>query len=377
VISEHQRAWIKLIIVPGLGPARITLLLKAFGTPQAITETSETRLASATGLAPDLCRAIKHIDQAQLELALEWLEASDNHQLLCIDEPQYPTLLKTIHDPPPVLFIHGDPTLLDQLQLAMVGSRNASKSGEKTAFEFARHLAATGMVITSGLALGIDGASHHGALDAGGQTIAVTGNGLDRVYPARHRELAHRIAEQGALVSEFPPGTRPLPGNFPRRNRIIAGLSLGTLVVEAAIKSGSLITAYKALEESREVFAIPGSIHNPLARGCHQLIRQGAKLVETAQDILEELAPLAQASIGLQQPGTEAATETDNNQTEKNSTHQAILDAMAYDPVNIDTLIDRTGLSSNAVSSILLILELQGKVSCETGGHYVRIPPEA
>ncbi|MCW8963007.1 MAG: DNA-processing protein DprA [Gammaproteobacteria bacterium] len=368
MIPEHQLDWLKLTLVPGLGPAGIQKLLEGFGTPEAISAAPETQLAATTGLSSDLCRAIKTVDHKRLEQSISWLEASANHHLLCIDDPQYPALLKAIHDAPPVLFVNGNITLLSQLQLAMVGSRNPSSSGYETAYEFARHLANTGLVITSGLALGIDGASHQGALDAGGQTIAVTGNGLDRVYPARHRNLAHQIAEHGALVTEFPPGTKPLPGNFPRRNRIIAGLSLGTLVVEAAQKSGSLITAYRALEQSREVFAIPGSIHNPLAKGCHQLIRQGAKLIETAQDILEELSPIAQASFEI----GEQPDETPDPCTETSESHLIILEAMAYDPVNIDTLISRTGMASNAISSILLILELEGKVASQPGGHYIR-----
>ena len=368
MIPEHQFDWLKLILVPGLGPAGIQKLLQGFTSPEAISAASESQLAATTGLTPELCHAIKTVDDKRLQQSLSWLGASSTHHLLCIDDPAYPALLKAIHDAPPVLFANGNIELLSQLQLAIVGSRNPSRGGHETAYEFARYLANMGLVITSGLALGIDGASHQGALDAGGQTIAVTGNGLDRVYPARHRELAHQIAEHGVLISEFPPGTRPLPGNFPRRNRIIAGLSLGTLVVEAAQKSGSLITAYKALEQSREVFAIPGSIHNPLAKGCHQLIRQGAKLIETAQDILEELAPMAQASFELD----EQLTEPVGTLTETNESHLTILEAMAYDPVNIDTLVNRTGMASNAISSVLLILELEGKVASQPGGHYIR-----
>ncbi len=216
----------------------------------------------------------------------------DNRHLITLHDARYPTLLREIDDAPPMLFIQGDPTILNLPQIAIVGSRNPSASGRQTATDFAHFLASAGLAITSGLADGIDGAAHQGALETKNSTLAVTGTGLDRVYPAKHRELAHRIAEQGALISELPPGTPPIPANFPRRNRIISGLSLGTLVVEAAQKSGSLITARLATEQGREVFAIPGSIHNPLARGCHALIRQGAKLVETAGDILEELAPL-------------------------------------------------------------------------------------
>ena len=367
MISASQLDWLKLILSPGLGPAGIHKLLDHFGTARAILHAPVTDLA-ATGISNKICNNLKAVDDKRLQASVGWLESSPSHHLLSLEDPRYPALLKTIDDAPPVLFVKGDPSLLSSLQLAIVGSRNASNHGIETAHEFARYLAKAGLTITSGLALGIDGAGHRGALDADGLTIAVTGNGLDRVYPAKHRELAHQIAERGALVSEFPPGTKPLPGHFPRRNRIIAGLSLGTLVVEAAQQSGSLITAYKALDQSREVFAIPGSIHNPLARGCHQLIRQGAKLVETAHDILEELAPLAQASLELE----EEASETESTPPTSDESHALILKAMGHDPVSIDSLIERTGMSSNNISSILLILELEGRISAQSGGHYIR-----
>ena len=251
----------------------------------------------------------------------------------------------------------------------MVGSRNPSVSGSETAREFAYHLATSGLSITSGLAIGIDGASHAGAMDAGGITIAVTGTGLDRVYPASQYDLAHRIAEQGALVSEFPPRTQVKSGNFPRRNRIISGLALGTLVVEAAHKSGSLITARLASEQGREVFAIPGSIHNPMARGCHRLIRQGAKLVETANDVLEELAPLLRELQPLPNPGTQEPLE---RQHELDADYQLLLKCMGFDPTPIDLLIERSGLTAEVVSSMLILLELEGHVSSAPGGIYCR-----
>jgi DNA processing protein len=250
-------------------------------------------------------------------------------------------------------------------QLAIVGSRNPSVVGKETAHDFARSLTASGMVITSGLALGIDTASHQGALDAGGQTVAVFGTGLDRVYPARNRQLAHAIVEQGgALVSEYPPQMEPFPGNFPRRNRIISGLSLGTLVVEAALRSGSLITARFAAEQGREVFAIPGSIHNPLARGCHQLIRQGAKLVETAQDVVEELAPQLRAALAA---APEKADGGDAPSLEGESRH--LLDCLDGGASSVDQLVQRSGLTADAVSSMLLLLELQGYVVSTAGGY--------
>jgi DNA processing protein len=248
----------------------------------------------------------------------------------------------------------------------MVGTRNPTPAGQETAQEFARHLAGVGLTITSGLALGIDAASHRGALAAGGYSVAVVGTGLDRVYPARHRELAHQIAEQGALVSEFSPGVPPLAANFPRRNRIISGLSVGTLVVEAARQSGSLITARLALEQGREVFAVPGSIHNPQARGCHQLLRQGAKLVETAQDVLEELGTLVsyvpQAAM-QPDPDSDSLSELDAD-------YQKVLKCIGHEPTSVDTVVERSGLTADAVCSMLLVLELQGFVAATNGGHY-------
>jgi DNA processing protein len=289
------------------------------------------------------------------------------HHLLTISDPGYPELLTQLQDPPALLFIRGDPELLSSPQLAMVGSRNPTPSGRQTARDFARFLASAGITITSGLAIGIDGASHEGALQAEGHTIAVMATGPDRLYPARHRRLAEQIQEQGALVTEFPPGTPPKRGHFPRRNRLISGLSLGTLVVEAAQRSGSLITARLAAEQGREVFAIPGSIHNPLARGCHALIRQGAKLVETAQDVVEELGPLLchlRLPVDPRQEGLGPIAETWDQD------YQRLLDCLGFDPVAIDLLIQRSGLTADAVSSMLLLLELEGYVSSAPGGRY-------
>lgn len=364
-----QRAWVTLILTPGLGPARVQRLRHKIGTPVDILAAPDSELRSS-GLTAKLIDALHQPNQERFENTFEWLGSSANHHLLTIDDPAYPPLLQTIDHPPQALFINGNPSILSSWQLAIVGSRNPSSSGRETAYNFSQYLANSNLTITSGMALGIDAAGHEGALDAGKPTIAVTGNGLDRVYPAKHRDLAHRIANNGALVSEFPPGTKPLAQNFPRRNRIISGLSLGTLVVEAAQKSGSLITAYKALEQSREVFAIPGSIHNPLARGCHQLIRQGAKLVETGQDILEELGALAQATLEMatEKPAGRSAPEANKPP----AVHQQVLEAMAFDPVSIDTLAKRTGLSAGTLSSILLILELEGAVNNQAGGHYIR-----
>ena len=301
------------------------------------------------------------------ELEAAWL-AEPNHHLISLADPRYPALLREIADPPAGLYVIGDPDILSATQLGIVGSRNPTPGGSENAHAFAHYLTQSGLTITSGLALGVDAAAHRGALAAGGKTIAVAGTGLDRVYPARHRELAHQIAGQGALISEFPLGMPALPANFPRRNRIISGLSLGVLVVEAALQSGSLITARLAADQGREVFAIPGSIHNPLARGCHALIRQGAKLVETAADILEELGPIAQIT------GLARQTDGVGNITSGLSVEaMALLDCLGFDPTPVDSLIERSGLTPEAVSSMLLVLELQGHVVSAPGGHYNRV----
>ena len=251
-------------------------------------------------------------------------------------------------------------------QLAIVGSRNPTPAGAENARAFARALAGSGLTITSGFALGIDAAAHRGALEGNGGTVAVVGTGVDRVYPARHHQLAHQIADRGVIVSEYPLGTAPLRENFPRRNRIISGRSLGALVVEAALRSGSLITARLASEQGREVFAIPGSIHSPLSKGCHQLIRQGAKLVETAGDVIEELAAL----VGSLREVSEASCETSSVPGEETN---PLLEYLGYDPIDIDTLVERSGLTPEAISSMLLSMELAGEVQTCAGGKYQRI----
>jgi DNA processing protein len=295
----------------------------------------------------------------------DWSQDPANH-LLSIGDNDYPELLQQIAQPPPQLYVRGDPALLQMPALAIVGSRNPTAGGARNAFEFARHLGASGFCIVSGLAEGIDTAAHRGALAAGAATIAFLGHGIDRVYPAANRELAHEIAAHGALVSEFPLGTHPHKSHFPQRNRLISGVSLGTLVVEAARRSGSLITARCAGEQGREVFALPGSIHNPLARGCHKLIRQGAKLVETADDIVAELAPLATHILQttLESTQKEASPNTDSGD------YRALKKHLAYDPVGIDELAQNSGLTIDQVSSMLLILELEGEVESLSGGRY-------
>jgi len=351
--------------VPGIGPVRCARLLARFGSPEAVLAAPRPAL-DELGLPADSVAGLGNPPWATVEQDLLWLERPGN-SLLCLDDPRYPPLLREIPTPPPVLFVRGDPALLGRPQLAVVGTRNPTPAGRRTAREFAAHLAGAGLVITSGLALGIDAEAHRGALQTG-QTVAVMGTGPDRLYPARHRDLARHIAERGALVSELPPGTPPNAENFPRRNRVISGLSLGTLVVEAATQSGSLISARLAGEQGREVFAIPGSIHNPMARGCHALIRQGAKLVETGADILEELGPLA-ATVTTPDPPPviKPATPTDLDPE-----YRALLALLGEAPCAVDTLVERSGLTAEAVSSMLLIMELQGYVA-SAGGFYTRL----
>jgi DNA processing protein len=295
--------------------------------------------------------------------------AEPGRHILTVRDPRYPELLRRTADPPQVLYVLGDPEVLGLPQVAIVGSRHPTPGGAETAHELARDLAAAGLVVTSGLALGIDGAAHRGALAAGGVSVAVAGTGLDRVYPASHRELAHRLAAEGALVSEYPVGTPPLPEHFPRRNRIIAGLSLGTLVVEAALRSGSLITARLAGEEGREVLAVPGSIRNPLTRGCHALLREGATLVESAADVLQALAGLLPHVPAAAAGGPAEAQE---HEDPGDPDHRRVLASLGYDPAPIDLLVTRSGLTAEAVSSILLLLELRGLVESHGGGRYAR-----
>jgi len=364
--SQDLRAWLRLLRTPGVGSRTFLRLLEACGSPAEVIRLRRRDL-EALGLKGAGVDYLITGDWTQVEQDLLWLEQPENH-LISLQDPAYPRLLHEIADPPPLLFVHGHPEILASPQLAIVGTRNPSAGGRETARQFARHLAGAGLAVTSGLALGIDCAAHEGALEAG-STIAVTGTGPDRVYPARNRELAHRIADRGALVSEFPPGTPPTPENFPRRNRIISGLSLGTLVVEAALRSGSLITARLAGEQGRETFAIPGSIHNPLARGCHSLIRQGAKLVETAKDILEELGPLLG---GLEAMAHQPLSASPSDDGLPDGEYRLLLEQMGFDPVPVDLLIERTGLTADAVSSMLLLLELEGHVTSLTGGRYCR-----
>lgn len=355
-----------LLRAPGIGPVRFARLLQLFGSAAAVFAAKRSDWSSL-GLAETTLDYLNAPAWQTVEQDLRWLEQPGNH-LLGLDDPLYPPLLRLIPQPPPLLFVHGDPQCLGTRQLAIVGTRNPTPAGRETARHFASHLAGSGLAITSGLALGVDAEAHRGALLGQGVTVAVMGTGPDRIYPSAHRELAHAIAERGALVSELPPGTMALAEHFPRRNRIISGLALGTLVVEASLHSGSLITARLATEQGREVFAIPGSIHNTMAKGCHNLIRQGAKLVETAMDILEELGPLAVAAATATLPAAIAAPTP-----ELDEDYRRLLEQLGQEPVSVDGLMERCGLTAEAVSSMLLILELQGLVAATPGGLYSRL----
>ncbi len=367
ITGDTRASWLVLQRAPALGPLQQKAILDIFQSPANVLSASTTVL-ERHGLKPVTLKFFKQPDWKAIEADIKWLDQHRCHLITYFDKT-YPPLLKQIPDAPIVLFVHGDPGVLQSVQLGIVGSRNPSAGGKQTAHIFAEQLAQLGITITSGMALGIDYCSHVGALDAGGKTIAVLGNGLDIIYPSRHKALAERIVNNGALVSEFPRGTPPLATNFPQRNRIISGLTAGILVVEAAQQSGSLITARYAMEQGREVFAVPGSIHNPLARGCHALVKQGAKLVETVQDIFEELNIFSHT---INELPDEFKTATDNIDS-LDDEYRLLLDNIAYEPVSVDKLIERTGLTADTVSSMLLILEVRGIVSSSPGGLYARL----
>ncbi|MCP4187755.1 MAG: DNA-protecting protein DprA [Gammaproteobacteria bacterium] len=364
--SSQFHGFLKLSYVSGLGRVSLQRLGNYFnGNFSQVFDSSHSQLLKA-GLTGNQITQIQNPDANQLERELEWLEHPGNH-IICYDDQHYPALLKQTINYPPLLYASGNIDLLATPQVAIVGSRHCSSGGAKTAFGFASLLSRSGLTITSGMASGIDAQAHKGALSSNGQTIAVTGTGLDRIYPSSNRQLAYDIHKHGLLVSEFPLGTGPRSENFPRRNRIISGLCVATLVVEATKRSGSLITAQQAAEQGREVFAIPGSIHNPQSRGCHQLIRDGARLVEQASDIIEELGSLL-GFIAEQQP----IKETDKTST-LDPESQRLLDAIGYDPVSSDTLVERSGLTIDKLSSMLVLLELNDFIQSAPGGCYVRI----
>ena len=354
--AEGLAAWLRLTLIPGIGGETQRKLLAAFGLPEAIFAAGRLATRAVAGDRADLLFDFDPCED--IDRGLAWADQPGNHILTLADDA-YPKALLEIADPPTLLYVRGNPALLQKCALAVVGSRNATPQGVQTAENFARALAGKGLCIVSGLALGIDAAAHRGALAAGGETIAVIGTGADRIYPARNKELALAIAERGAIVSEFPLGTPSIATNFPRRNRIISGLSRGVLVVEAAPESGSLITARLAAEQGREVFAIPGSIHSPVARGCHKLIKQGAKLVETATDILEELGSYIEPA----KPEI-APEETDDH---------PILAALGHDPCSLDDLAERTGLSADQLLPELLLLELAGRIATLPGNRYQQL----
>ena len=369
---DELAAWLRLALTPQVGPITARRLLTAFGLPQNLFE--QPRTAWAEFVTPAQAQGLSQAPaelEAQVVTTLAWLSEAEGHRILTLADPAYPAGLLETEDPPLMLYVMG--ALPREAAwphaVAMVGSRNPTAQGAANARQFARTFAEGGWTVVSGLALGIDGAAHEGALEGASPpqlaTIAVVGTGLDRVYPKRHLDLAHRIAQQGLIVSEYPLGTPPLAPNFPRRNRLIAGLSRGTLVVEAALQSGSLITARMAVEQGKEVFAIPGSIHSAQSRGCHALLKQGAKLVETAQDVLEELMPGSRADATAATGSLEASAPR--------SAHGQVLAALGFDPATLDMLVDRTGLPTATLQAWLLELELDGHVARLAGGQFQRI----
>ena len=362
-------AWMVLSRAPQLSAPVLTRAFQALHGAHAAELLRDARAALQNAELPPAAQRFL-IDAEATARERAWA-ADAHHHVIAFPDDRYPRQLRGLADAPLALYVAGDPDVLNDPQLSIVGSRNPSAAGRQTAFEFAKSRAACGICITSGLAEGIDSAAHHGALEAGGATIAVLGSGSDVIYPRCNRPLGAEIESHGAVVSEFPLGTPPRRGNFPRRNRIIAALSLGTLVVEAAQRSGSLLTARLAGEHNREVFAVPGSIHNPLSRGCHELIRNGAKLTETTADVLTELnfsglklAP-EESNSGARGPA-ELTAGMDKG-------HKILLDALGFDPADLDTLVVRTGFLPQTVSSMMLILELEGHVQAAPGGRYSRV----
>jgi DNA processing protein len=374
--ADNARAWLHLLRA-GIGAAALRKQTVVCGSATAALECSSVQWREV-GADADAIRALANTDASLLAADIAWLE-KPNHHLIGWDSPDYPALLRRIGSPPPALLVAGDPDLLWHPQIALVGSRHATAGGLDNATAFAGALARAGLVITSGLAEGVDAASHLAALEAGRPTIAVVGTGPDVAYPRRHAALTRRIVAEGAVVSEFLPGTQARREHFPRRNRIIAGLTLGTLVIEAAERSGALITARLAGESGREVFAVPGSIHNPLARGCHRLIRQGAALVEDASEVIEPLASLAaelasalRARLELPAGGDAGTARVLPHAGANDPEYAQLLDALGHDPVGIDHLAERTGLTVTALSSMLLLMELDGRVTAEHGRYAQR-----
>ena len=376
--SQELAAWLRLTLSPGISLDAARRLLTAFGSPQAVFEQSASALREiGTDKLAHALQSPPPTLAAQLQATLDWLNAADDRSVVALGEPGYPAPLLDIEDPPLMLYMLGSlakpaqsATNIIAKSLSIVGSRNPTPQGESNARAFAKAFGNAGICVVSGLALGIDGAAHEGALEGGGQTIAVVGTGLDRVYPQKHLALAHRIASQGMILSEFALGMPPLTANFPRRNRLISGLSRGTLVVEAALKSGSLITARLASEQGKDVFAIPGSIHSPQSRGCHALIKQGAKLVELAQDVLEEFH---WASTSSSSGGAGPDSHGDAQRAPADPALRSLLLALGYDAVSLDALQARTGLDTPRLQSRLLELELAGQIARLPGGLFQRL----
>ena len=364
-LDARVEAWARLALLQ-LSSQAVAALLRAFGSPERIFDASRAQLSAAA--SPAIAARIQTpVEGALLDQTRDWL-SHDDHQLIAWDDSDYPQALLTLADAPPVLFFLGRRELLNRPALAIVGSRHATPQGVENARAFASALSRAGLTIVSGLALGIDAGAHAGGLEGDGSTLACIGTGPDRVYPASHRDLAHVIALSGGIVSEFVPGTPPLRQNFPRRNRLISGIANGVLVVEATLSSGSLITARLAGEQGREVFAIPGSIHSPFSRGCHKLIRDGAKLVETAQDVLDELR-----IEGVAIPTAAKVRGEPPERAALSSPHRAIVTALGGDPCDLDTLIVRTRLAPAALSAALVELELDGHVAALPGGRWQRV----
>jgi len=359
---DDTALWVALSQVHGLGPARTYQLLTEFGSPDAIFSASINQLKTIvpSAVANEIS---KGISKEALQPTLDWLKKDNNH-IVTLADPEYPQRILQISNPPILFYGIGNLAWLNHDAIAMVGSRNSTPQGEKNATSFAQEMCRQGLCVVSGMALGIDGAAHRGAINSTGATIAVVGTGLDIVYPAKHRDLAHQIAERGLILSEFALGTPSRAQHFPIRNRIISGLSLGCLVVEANVGSGSLITARQATEQGREVFAIPGSIHSPVSKGCHQLIKQGAKLVESAEDIFEELKNLTQ-----KHDPTGSETQAGTTSSEANT----VLGLMGFEAISFEALLESCALTTEALSSMLMVLELEGKVTALPGGNYQRL----
>jgi DNA processing protein len=360
-------SWLQLTLAPGLGAATLRRLLSQFGLPESIVAAKRTDLARFLS-----AEALQALDSdavgKAVEHALAWLEQPGN-AIVTLADASYPKLLLEIGDPPAVLYCRGRIDLLNRPALALVGSRNATAQGISNAEQFARSFSAAGLTIVSGLAQGIDAAAHRGGLAGEGSTIAMLGTGVDVTYPRANAALGAEIATNGLLVSEFPLGTRALAHNFPRRNRLISGLAQGCLVIEAALASGSLITARAAAEQGREVFAVPGSIHSPLSKGCHALIKTGAKLAESAEDVLSELSVFRRSGFASSSDAANASTSTES----AGSAGESLLACMGFDPADVDSLCARAGLPAEAVSAELLRLELAGRVTVLPGGLYQRL----